>query len=284
MLQNMTLGAILDRSIEILKKYFKLILCVGLIFSLFNMLTQWLSMAFQLGFFSKWIDENMLLIFLGGFFYFMIMMAVSYLNSAMIIKIIQWDHEEKTLEFSKLLLASFSYIWPLLIASFALTLIIFLGFVLLIIPGIIFMTAYAFTSQVIVIENVSAMASLRRSWDLTKGFRWKILSIFLIGFIIAFLIGIPSGILQVALPSIDVGVNFMDALKGNITPETLEIMKNMEPRLNTVNFVVNSLVGLITNTLATVSMSTIMTVTYMHLRNVKEGVDLITASAGNSES
>ena len=51
---------------------------------------------------------------------------------------------------------------------------IILGLVLLVIPGLIFWTWYALVEQVVVVESVSAKDALRRSRELSKGHRLKL--------------------------------------------------------------------------------------------------------------
>jgi hypothetical protein len=60
-------------------------------------------------------------------------------------------------------------LWPLLVALVLSSLIIGIGFVLLVVPGVIFYVRYAFVTQVIVVEGGSGSASLTRSWRLSKG-------------------------------------------------------------------------------------------------------------------
>jgi uncharacterized membrane protein len=48
------------------------------------------------------------------------------------------------------------------------------GFVLLIVPGIIIALAFSLMYPVIIAEDAGGPDALGRSWDLTKGYRWKI--------------------------------------------------------------------------------------------------------------
>ena len=48
------------------------------------------------------------------------------------------------------------------------------GFVLLIIPGIIVWLALSLAYPIVVAEDTGGTDSLSRSWELTKGYRWKI--------------------------------------------------------------------------------------------------------------
>lgn len=71
---------------------------------------------------------------------------------------------------------------PVLGVAILSTVCIMLGFVLLIIPGLIVMTALWVAIPVAVVEKPGIVASLKRSVDLTAGYRWSIFAIiFLVG-------------------------------------------------------------------------------------------------------
>jgi len=68
--------------------------------------------------------------------------------------------------------------------------LLFIGFLLLIIPGVILMLGYCFYPFVIVIDEAGVVDSLKRSWKITQGVRWKIL-----GFLVLFLLLMAAGTL-----------------------------------------------------------------------------------------
>jgi len=76
--------------------------------------------------------------------------------------------------------------------------IIFAGFILLVIPGLIAMSGLALASVVVVLEGKPAVEAMQRSWDLTKGFRrtvLRVLSITLLFLVVpGFVIGVVSAI------------------------------------------------------------------------------------------
>ncbi len=55
-----------------------------------------------------------------------------------------------------------------------------LGWILLIVPGIIIMVMWSVAGPAVVVEREGVMAALRRSQELTKGDRWKIFALFLV--------------------------------------------------------------------------------------------------------
>lgn len=74
------------------------------------------------------------------------------------------------------------------------TLAALLGFVLLIIPGIIALVRLAFAPVALVVEGHRGPGALRRSWRLTKGFFWRTLGTLLLSGVI---VAIVSGILSI---------------------------------------------------------------------------------------
>jgi hypothetical protein len=65
--------------------------------------------------------------------------------------------------------------WTLLLLSIILVLIYFVGFILLIVPGIIFVVWFAFSRFVGVEKNLGVKDSLLRSREMVKGIYWKVL-------------------------------------------------------------------------------------------------------------
>ena len=72
------------------------------------------------------------------------------------------------------------------LANLLVTLIVAAGFVLLIIPGIIFACKLAFVPYLIVDRRMEAVAAVKESWRMTRGHAFKV---FLIGFL-AFFVGL----------------------------------------------------------------------------------------------
>lgn len=70
---------------------------------------------------------------------------------------------------------AFRLIGPLMLAAFLGSIAIFLGLLVLVVPGVILWSGLVLANAVIVLEQpISATAALGRSWELTKGFRFKV--------------------------------------------------------------------------------------------------------------
>jgi len=81
---------------------------------------------------------------------------------------------------------AFRNYWNVVLASLLVGVIVAIGFVLLIIPGIILACKLAFTPYLVVERKMEVFEAVQESWRMTNGHAWKV---FLIG-----LLGIPIGI------------------------------------------------------------------------------------------
>jgi hypothetical protein len=105
------------------------------------------------------------------------------------------------------------------------------GFVLLIIPGIIVYLALSLIYPVIIAEDSGGAESLGRSWELTKGYRWKIFVAVLVSFAVSTAItyGIEIPMALVASVSFSAGtapiwfviLNGLASVIGSVVPAPL---------------------------------------------------------------
>lgn len=92
--------------------------------------------------------------------------------------------------FKEGILKFFSYLWVNILVFLA-----FLGgLILLIIPGVIFYIWFVFAALLVIFEDLKGRAALKRSYELTKGYFWKILGNLTLT---AFIVGLGTGILGV---------------------------------------------------------------------------------------
>ncbi len=75
--------------------------------------------------------------------------------------------------------------WNAVIANIVVGVIVGMGIIMLIVPGIIFACRLAFVPYLVVDEEMDVMDALRVSWDMTKGYGWQI---FLMGFLAFFVV------------------------------------------------------------------------------------------------
>jgi hypothetical protein len=80
-------------------------------------------------------------------------------------------------------------IWTLIGAGLLATLIIIIGFILIIVPGLIAVTFLAVVAPAVVIDRASATGALRRSRDLVSGSAWRVFGVIVVLFLITAVIG-----------------------------------------------------------------------------------------------
>ncbi|MDL2275236.1 hypothetical protein LJC22_03815 [Desulfosarcina sp. OttesenSCG-928-G10] len=76
----------------------------------------------------------------------------------------------------------------LLLAAFLMGFGVFFGMILLIIPGIILYCMWSVTIPACVVEGRGALDSMKRSAELTKGYRWTVFGLIVIMWVLNFLI------------------------------------------------------------------------------------------------
>jgi len=74
--------------------------------------------------------------------------------------------------------------WNAVLAGLIRAIIIVLGFLMLIVPGIIFACRLAFVNYLIIDEKMEALDALKASWAMTKGHGWTIFGMALLAFLI----------------------------------------------------------------------------------------------------
>lgn len=107
--------------------------------------------------------------------------------------------------------------WTLSIAQISATIRVFFGILLLIVPGILWSLSYALIVPVVLIEGHKAAPSLRRSWDLVKGYRKKLFGIFLIVYVLQWVLSFGVGSLTKAVFAWDSNTaNIMESALSNL--------------------------------------------------------------------
>jgi uncharacterized membrane protein len=97
--------------------------------------------------------------------------------------------------------AAFKNYWNAVLASLLVGIIVVIGFVLIIVPGIIFSCKLAFTPYLVVDRKMEVIEAIKESWRMTGGHAWKV---FLIG-----LLAIPIFIAGLICLGVGVIISFM---------------------------------------------------------------------------
>ncbi|MDC7126275.1 MAG: glycerophosphoryl diester phosphodiesterase membrane domain-containing protein [Spirochaetales bacterium] len=105
-----------------------------------------------------------------------------------IIKVVSNCYLKKNDDSSELIQYSLKKFFPLLGLTLLFSLFTSIGCILLVVPGLILMIGWSLNYVAIAIEETGPMASLKRSWQLTKGYKGKLFLIYLIWAIVIYAI------------------------------------------------------------------------------------------------
>ena len=101
--------------------------------------------------------------------------------------------------------AAFQNYWNAVLASLLVLVIVAIGFVLIIVPGVIFACKLVFTPYLVVDRKMEVIEAIKTSWRMTGGYAWKVFLIFLLGIpisiagLICFGVGIIIAIMWITL-------------------------------------------------------------------------------------
>jgi hypothetical protein len=97
----------------------------------------------------------------------------------------------------------FSSVGPVLLALIAVSILagigIGIGFVLLIVPGLILLTFWSLVAPVTVIEHPGVFSAFSRSWGLVRGYAWPVFGTIVLVFLLVVAAGIVAAIIGAAL-------------------------------------------------------------------------------------
>ena len=97
--------------------------------------------------------------------------------------------------------AALRFFWSYIGLSILMSLIIMVGFLLLIVPGIILSVWFAFASYILILENAGITDSLRRSREYVRGRWWGVFGRLILVSIVAFAITVAGAMIFSFIPS-----------------------------------------------------------------------------------
>jgi hypothetical protein len=133
-------------------------------------------------------------------------------------------------------------------------LLVFLGALLCVIPGIYLYVAFSVAVPVLLVEGAGPSRALGRSRDLVRGRWWAACGVTVVGYLLV-------SIVTLALTGLVVGVAFANPARNTVT-----------------GFVLNTLAATVGSMIATPAAVAFITVLYIDLRVRKEGFDLLLLS------
>jgi len=134
----------------------------------------------------------------GVFLGWIVQLFSNFLLTATLIKAVQDVRDGRAdLSFGETVSSAWPYILPVAAASILAGIAIAVGFVLIIVPGLILITIWAVIIPVIVLERPDAIASFGRSQQLVRGYGWQVFGtlvvLFIVEVIVTFVLGLIFG-------------------------------------------------------------------------------------------
>lgn len=129
--------------------------------------------------------------------------ALSILYQGMVVELVQ-DIQDGRRDHSigQLLRSVDEVFWPLVGVSILLALGVGIGFVLLIIPGLVLLVMWSVVAPVTVLERPGVFAAFGRSRELVRGNGWNVFGVIVLVFVIVFLVSIAAGVAASGLGSV----------------------------------------------------------------------------------
>jgi hypothetical protein len=109
-----------------------------------------------------------------------LMLVLNMLSSAVILHGAFQDMRNRPVSLAESLKVGLRRFLPLMGLAFLVALLMVIGLIFLIIPGLFLYTIWFVSVAACVVERTGAWASMRRSRELTKGHRWKVFGIVLL--------------------------------------------------------------------------------------------------------
>jgi lipid-A-disaccharide synthase-like uncharacterized protein len=129
--------------------------------------------------------------------------ALSVLYQGMVVTLVQ-DVQDGRRDHSigELIRSVEPVFWPLLAVSILFGLALGVGFLLLIIPGLILMVMWSVVAPVTVLERPGVFAAFGRSRELVRGNGWNVFAVIVLVFLAVLVVSIAAGLLAAGLGSV----------------------------------------------------------------------------------
>lgn len=145
---------------------------------------------------------------LRGLLWLLIFITVHTLSTALMIEFISKKYLKQQQTIGRYIKNILPFIFPIIGLFIIQTIIVGIGFLVFVIPGVYFALALSVSSQVLIVERKRVFQAIQRSFDLTRGYKLEIFGYFLVLILISFGIGFFSDQLLKLLENMQVSRQF----------------------------------------------------------------------------
>jgi hypothetical protein len=146
------------------------------------------------------------------------------------------------------------FVVPLIVVSLSVGLVAFVGFLLLVVPGVIAVCGLAVSVPALVVESMSPTDAMGRSWGLTRGYRLRMFGLFVLIFLL------------ILIPYV--------AIMGAVGVTAAVLGATGAKGLTTVLILLGTVIAAIVQLLLSPLYQAALVIAYYDLRVRKEGFDL----------
>jgi hypothetical protein len=137
----------------------------------------------------------------GAFIAWLLSLFGFFLLQAALVKAVQDVRDGRVdLDLQATLSAALPFVGTVAIAGILASIGIAIGFVLIIVPGLILLTFWSLIVPWIVLGGAGAIESFGRSWRTVRGYAWNVFGTYVLTFLIWIAAGIVLGVILLALP------------------------------------------------------------------------------------
>jgi hypothetical protein len=142
------------------------------------------------------VTGSLVLVLVGA----LIGLAAGFLYTGYVVKLVQDVRDgRRDNSVSELLSAATPYIGTLVLNGILAGIAITIGFVLVIVPGLILLTIWAVIAPSIVVENQGVMNAFGRSRELVRGNGWPVFGAIVLAFLIVFAVSLIAGLIGASI-------------------------------------------------------------------------------------
>jgi hypothetical protein len=148
---------------------------------------------------------------IGSFLGVIIALIAGFLVQAALVKAVQDVRDGRVdLNLGETVSAVLPYLLTVTIASILAAIGIAIGFVLIIVPGLILLTFWSLIVPSIVVGGEGVFSSFSKSWRTVRGYAWHVFGTYVLVFLILIVFDIVLGLVLIALPL--VARNFISSI------------------------------------------------------------------------
>jgi hypothetical protein len=168
------------------------------------------------------MSESLVLILLGV----LIGLAAGFLYTGYVVKLVQ-DVRDGRRDFSvgELFSNAAPYVGTLVLNGILAGIAIAIGFVLIIVPGLILLTIWAVIAPSIVIEDKGVFEAFGRSRELVRGNGWQVFGAIVLAFLIVIAVGLVAAIIGASIG--DAGYVILQAVANVLTAPVAALVSSI---------------------------------------------------------